>query len=376
MKYNLCRNDLEDILKLVDFCMTRVKMGNVDSKDLLEKMLKIFRSDDAEFFPSNQSLDGADLSNTFSIKEERASLTNYINYYWRYDPLYSAQFSPAPVKRVFKTDDIISYSQLQRLEYYQKYLRKINWFSELVIRLCTDDSFWGTMSLSRSPKQPYFDHTDIQKAEFLLPYLINTFETTMLFSKINEECKAFEQWLESKPDGIILLDEKLRFLYCNNNARLLCQSLSGISTEALSKNQNTNVTLPRMIVEDCKYLLNNFLKNGSIYHNRIINTKFGERYYIRYTFIKQSHQEVRLPCFIIHINNLSKAEDKAEVTLLRDYELSAREEIIVQYAGGGLSNKEIAEELCISPFTVQNHLKNIFEKTGLKNRTKLANLVK
>lgn len=367
MMYKLSRDDLEDILKLVNFCMTRIKAGNVNPGELLTEMLKIFRSYDAEFFPSNQALNGVDLSNTFSIKEERADLAKYVDYYWRYDPLYAAQFCATPVNRVFKTDDIISYSQLKKLDYYQEYLRNINWFGELVIRLCSDDGFWGTMSLTRSPKQPYFNGTDVQKAEFLLPYLINTFETTMIFSKINEERKALEQWLESRPDGIILLDAKLRFLYCNNHARQLCQALSGMGKEALSKHQNTDIALPRPLAEDCKYLVNMFNSNGAFTNNRIINTRYGERYYVRYTFINQSYQEISLPCFIIHLNNLAKPDDEAEVALLRDYELSAREEIIAQYAGVGLSNKEIAEKLRISPFTVQNHLKNIFEKTGLKN---------
>jgi DNA-binding NarL/FixJ family response regulator len=64
-----------------------------------------------------------------------------------------------------------------------------------------------------------------------------------------------------------------------------------------------------------------------------------------------------------------------QVIDIKDHELSAREEIIAQYVGMGLKNKEIAEKLYISPFTVQNHIKNIFDKTGLKNRTQLANLV-
>jgi DNA-binding CsgD family transcriptional regulator len=42
----------------------------------------------------------------------------------------------------------------------------------------------------------------------------------------------------------------------------------------------------------------------------------------------------------------------------------------------GLTNKEIAEKLDISLFTVQCHLRNIFEKTGIKRRAQLANLIK
>ena len=65
-----------------------------------------------------------------------------------------------------------------------------------------------------------------------------------------------------------------------------------------------------------------------------------------------------------------------EEILNTEEKLSEREEIIAQCAAVGLSNKRIADKLCISTFTVQNHLKSIFAKTGLDSRTKLANLLK
>jgi len=45
--------------------------------------------------------------------------------------------------------------------------------------------------------------------------------------------------------------------------------------------------------------------------------------------------------------------------------------------GQGLTNSEIAEELCISPFTVMRHIATINERSGLKHtaqiRVKFAN---
>jgi DNA-binding NarL/FixJ family response regulator len=83
-----------------------------------------------------------------------------------------------------------------------------------------------------------------------------------------------------------------------------------------------------------------------------------------------------LPRFIVFLNELTKYGDSLEQYINTEEKLSEREEIIARYAAIGLSNKQIADKLCISPFTVQNHLKSIFEKTGLDSRTKLANLLK
>ena len=78
--YELDRNDLEDILKIVNFCMTRIKTGSLDTRGLLVEMLNVFQSYDAQFFPSNQSFDGVDLSNSFAIKEGSADLVKYIDF--------------------------------------------------------------------------------------------------------------------------------------------------------------------------------------------------------------------------------------------------------------------------------------------------------
>lgn len=54
------------------------------------------------------------------------------------------------------------------------------------------------------------------------------------------------------------------------------------------------------------------------------------------------------------------------------YGLTTREEEITELIALGLTSSKIAEKLFISTGTVKNHLKSIFRKTGVGNRTQLA----
>lgn len=58
--------------------------------------------------------------------------------------------------------------------------------------------------------------------------------------------------------------------------------------------------------------------------------------------------------------------------VLRAYDLTDREAQIAGFVLRGLSTDEIAAELSISAQTVQQHLKSIFDKTGVHSRRDLV----
>ena len=60
---------------------------------------------------------------------------------------------------------------------------------------------------------------------------------------------------------------------------------------------------------------------------------------------------------------------------LEEYKISKREEEVIQNLCEGKTNKEISETLFISLQTVKDHVYSIYQKTDVKNRVQLINLI-
>jgi DNA-binding CsgD family transcriptional regulator len=368
--------DVDEIINLMQRYPAPVKTGD-DTIRFFQETKKTFDSDELVFLYPGNLTSGIDLKRSFSLQQKNSFLSRYADYFWRYDPLYSPELSPKEHTLAFRTQDIMPYKHFVKLKYYYDFLQPQNLFSELVIRLFFKSFFLGAISLLRSKNKPIFNKTDLRKAELLVPYIVNTVDVGDMFTKNFEEQKLFEQWLESQAEGIILLDSDFRTLYHNSKADLFCLLITGRKHPVMLDHDLGAMSIPDVIIQDCRCLVRSHQdKNLPGYDNRIVNLGNQKRYHLQYFMFNPDNGENPRSSYIIIINDLTRYGMDTEEIIFSQAKLSNREAIVARYAGMGWTNKEIADSIHSSPFTIQNQLKKVFEKTGLKNRTQLANLMK
>lgn len=72
------------------------------------------------------------------------------------------------------------------------------------------------------------------------------------------------------------------------------------------------------------------------------------------------------------VTRLPELMKKTQNADLSEYSMGEREQEIVRLVAKGLSNKEIADVMCLSEGTVRNYLSTVLDKLGLRDRTQLA----
>ncbi|RFT67845.1 LuxR family transcriptional regulator [Bacillus clarus] len=75
-------------------------------------------------------------------------------------------------------------------------------------------------------------------------------------------------------------------------------------------------------------------------------------------------------CYVVLLE-MARPED-AFLLIVDSYNLSLREKEVIDGILRGMTTKELAEELRISKYTVQDHLKSIFNKVGVYSRSELV----
>jgi DNA-binding CsgD family transcriptional regulator len=201
------------------------------------------------------------------------------------------------------------------------------------------------------------------------------FHNATLLSQLHEEKATFQSVFESMEEGIIVLDNQLKVIFCNSKALEMSHLWSPKELHRNNYQENKSLLLPDKVLEDCLALKTRFEIGGSkvgLVSRRIACVNETDCSRVDSKIFTDPFESMRKAYFLISISGPSKIAANSEGWIRKEYNLTKRELEVIHYLSQGLTNQQIADKLFLSLFTVITHLKNIYQKVGVQNRTELV----
>jgi len=338
---------------------------------VLPLVASMFRTERAIFFLADEDFERIDPSNQVTLNIDKSIGSTYARQYWQLDPVYQATKDKCKV--VFRNHDLLPRSYWLQLRYYIEFQKPQHIGAELCICLRSGDTVYGMIDLLRSEQEPSFDDEDVSRANLIARHIGVSLRNALCYSRISHERELLSSVLELSSHGIVILDHRLRPVYCNYKGKEILCILCDKSVDEMGDIEIAVLPIHPEIITSCMSLKKN-LQHGDKFKvtPRLMNTIVGrgESYLIECVIISQ-YTEASPPLFLISIKE-SETRQIGEAAIDEYHHLTQRELEIAQYLVDGMSNKQIAEELYISPLTVETHLKRVYRKMGVTNRTELA----
>jgi DNA-binding CsgD family transcriptional regulator len=228
---------------------------------------------------------------------------------------------------------------------------------ELLVTLRTrTGEAWGMLGLYREPGEPQFDREELELLRAMAPYLAEGARRALLVGEASDPegpdapglvvlgedwsvesmTPGVERWLAELPDG----DWEGR-----GKLPPSVLAVAGRALRTAEQDSPGEVAIARVLSQEGRWI---------VLHGASLAAGRAKRVAV---IVEPAH-----PARIVPL-------------LMAAYGLTQREQEITRLVLCGDSTSEIAERLFVSPHTVQQHLKSIFEKTGVRSRRELTGKV-
>jgi DNA-binding CsgD family transcriptional regulator len=371
----LTSQDLQDIFNIIHIANCQLSLSEMRTR-VGRSLRETFDANGVVFFLGDKDLKAIDNANLAGIDVDLHYLNQWVRYFCHDDPFQQRPFSRSPVCKV---DDLLPYHRWVNLRIYNEFYRPQNIHYKLSISLRSSNKVLGLIGIFRTREQQDFSGGEMAKARILAPHLTTALENVFFFSGMDEG-RHFPEGRGNRSPlfGVLILDDHLRPVYWSSEAKEFCQMLCRIQQASVNKAGVEDLPLPYEILQDCSTLQKS-LQSGdqlaSYRRRRTMAAGPSRRFQVISSLFESSSREDSSFRFVVYLMDDSGNGKTTGETLRDQYLLTKREVDIVRCVCQGLTNDEIGEKLYISRFTVETHLKNIFDKTKVKHRAGLAGLL-
>jgi DNA-binding CsgD family transcriptional regulator len=240
--------------------------------------------------------------------------------------------------------------KLDRSRRHRELKRPNGFEDELRAAFVGDSGTWGAITLLRETGAAHFTPADADVLASVAPYLAEGLRRAVLHTALSGD------GAESAAVGLVLLDDENSIASANASARTWLDEL-GAETRLPVAIQAVAIQARGLAAVD---------REGDSLARARVQTPSGQWLLVRGSMLGGG-DDARAAVI------LEPAGSPELAPLIADaYGLTPRERRVTQLVAQGRLTRDIAKELYLSQYTVQDHLKSIFEKVGVSSRGELV----
>jgi len=333
---------------------------------VLQFLVHIFKCYGGVFLIACISGDRLILDRVISLGIKEKFVLSFHKYFNQMSPFHGQVF--AFPESVVTNEQFISFEDLAQTRYYRKFLRPQSILHQMMIFLKLPRRLLGGVYLFRSEDSTNFSEFERRRAQLMVPYLTGVLEKALVADQVTELETILNVIVKDLPyEGVIVLNEYFAPIYVTENASVVLNRISALQQKKKSGREAVPL-LPENLILLCQRLRESaggrdesqtapkfeLIACGSVQISVCVRL-------IR-------HRE-KSPLFLICFNENGPISSVSQQ--LKGIGVTSREVEVVFLVYQGMKNADIAKTLFISEHTVENHLKTIYKKMGVKNRTTL-----
>ncbi len=246
----------------------------------------------------------------------------------------------------------------ERSPRFRDILQPFGMGDEMRIALRESGLTWGFICMHRTSNATPFSAAEMALLGGLGPHLAGGLRNALLLER-----KTSGPGHETP--GVVTLSDDLDIVHTTPNAEVWLEEMADWPAGAVPAQAVTSVAA-RLLVQERGETPGPLLASPRVR----IRTRAGRWLTLHALRLSSAERGGQIAVVI----EPARPEEMAPL-LLSAYALTERERGIAQYVLRGMSNKAIAGALSVSPLTVQQHLKAIFEKIGVHSRGELTGRV-
>jgi DNA-binding CsgD family transcriptional regulator len=290
-----------------------------------------------------------------------------------------------PRRKIVRLNDLFrTRSSFVRSGFYRRYMAPQKCAHGVALLFCKRQRLICAIAVLRTAKQRDFSTAEMKLLRQLYPQFLAALRALETLER--ERCVRadFEEFLRGLPLPTIILRWNLKPIYRNKAAREFCAVWEKGAEEA--KRTKATSPIPVEIFDRCRVLKQEWT-DSQLRTRSEQRTDFKEEQvhhsvfpHLRATIqLKQINSVgVAGPHFLIACEDLGRdGKRSGQLGLFRFpgmARLTRREREVAQLACEGRSNKEIAQNACLSLPTVKKHMHSVFRKLAVPSRSRLVAL--